>query len=84
MCDFMRNKFNLRYAQREERDMRRDAHFIAAIWRRMGTEIQNQIKSAKCKIALMNGMYRGAGPPFAGVFEVRQAEMALSRVPLGK
>ena len=79
---FRGNTVNLRYTQMEERDVVRDAYFIAAIWLLLGTEIRNMPCSDEQQIALINSVYVGAGKPRELVLDVRQVEPAIKRVPL--
>ena len=66
------NKVNLRERQMEEPDVVRDAYFIAALWRLLGTEIINRRSSEERQLALMNAVCFGAGQPVERVLDVRQ------------
>ena len=55
----------------EERDVVRDAYFIAAIWPLLGGERGERRSSVERQLALMNAVYVGAGEPFESVLDVR-------------
>ena len=66
---FTSNKFNLRNGPVPERDVLRDAYFIAAIWRLLGAKIVEKRRSVETQLVLLNAVYVGAGQPLERVWD---------------
>ena len=79
---FTSNKVKLRNATIPERDVLRDAYFIAAIWRLLGSKIVEQRRSVESQLALLNAVYVGGGQPLERVLDARQTDTAAQRVSL--
>ena len=79
---FSATKGNLRYAQFEERDVLKDAYFISAIWRLLGTKSQDRRRDDATQLALRNAVDVGAGQPLERVLDVRQVAPADKRILL--
>ena len=69
---------------RDFRDVVREANFISAICRLLGTEIPNRRRSEERQIALINAVYLGAGEPLESVLDARHVAANDKRVQLGQ
>ena len=81
---FTSNKVNLRNAPIPERDVLRDAYFIAAIWRLLGAKIVEKRRSVETQLVLLNAVYVDEGLPLERVLDARQTDTATQRVALPK
>ena len=81
---FTGNKLNLRYPEADERDVVRDASFMAAIWRLLRTKIRDRRSDSGTQMALMNAVYVGAGQPLERVLDARQVAPTDKRIPLAQ
>ena len=79
---FTSNKVNLRNAPTPERDVLRDAYFIAEMWRQLGAKIVEKRRSEETHLVLLNAVCVGAGQPLERVLEARQTDPAAQRVAL--
>ena len=75
-------KVTLRNAPVPERDVLRDAYFIAAMWRLLGSKIAEKRRSVETHLELLNAVYVGAGQPPERVLDARQTDPAAQRVAL--
>ena len=79
---FTGSKVNLRHGPAPERDVLRDAYFIAANWRLLGEQIVQRRKSPESQLVLLNAVYVGAGRPLEAILDDRQVAKAHQREPL--
>ena len=69
-------KVNLRQAPVHDRDVLRDAYFVAAMWRLLGAKIVQRRRSQDTQLALLNALSLGAGQPREQVLDDRQVARA--------
>ena len=75
-------KVHLRNGPVPQRDVLRDAYFIAGIWRFLGKKIVEVRRSVDTYLALLNAVYVGACQPLEQILDERQTHTAARRVPL--
>ena len=79
---FTETKVNLHQGPILERDVLRDAYFIAAIWRWLGEQIVQRRRSPESQLALLNAVYVGADQPVERILDDRQVAKDEQREPL--
>ena len=75
---------DLGYAQLPERDVIREAYFIAAIWRLFAPKNVERRRTDRTQLAVLNTVSVGAGQPLEQFLDARQAEQEERRIPLAE
>ena len=77
-------KINLSYPIPDNRDVVRDAFFIWAMSRLLGTKSRDRRRDKSSQIALINAVYVAAGQPLEKVMDARQVASMDKGLPISQ